>query len=1419
MKKNPGSEKKVSKTSDQKSSSADIAEFNEDELKIHPSEEKFKDLANSIDDIFFALDRDLNYTYWNDICARLLNMAPETMIGKSFYDFEFNRGYEWIADIYKEVIRTGESQSFEADYRKGDRISWYDIKAYPTNSGCSVIVKDITDLKQAELALRESEATARALLDAPEDIILLFDTNGILLDVNETAVLSYTKSREELIGRCVWDLFPGDVAESRKFHVNKVIQTGEAVRFEDEREGTWFDNVLYPIFDNQQNVTKIAVIARNITERIKAEEQIKVSERNLRKAQEVAHIGSWYLDIVKNKLEWSDEIFRIFGLSPGKSLTYEEFLERVHPDDREIVDKAWTAALNHETYDIKHRILVNNEVKWVRELAELEFDDKGKALRGLGTVQDITERKKAEKAVRERQEFINALIDTSQEWIWAIDLQGNHTFCNPAVESILGQTSEDMVGHNSLNLMHEEDRKTIEQLLPEWIEKKCGWTNLLIRWKHKDGSWRYLESNSVPILDSDNNLVGFRGVDRDITERKKTEEALRKSEEKFFKVFHSSPDSIALTSLETGQFAEVNKGFERMFGYSRDEVLGKTTMELGIWRRSADREQMVTLFEQNGMVRDNEWEYCTKSGKIITCLLSAELIELKGKHYILSVAHDITERKKAEKALQESEEHYRIIIEHANEIFFIVGPTSEIIFVTPQTKEILGYKPDEMMRSSWIDYLTDNPLNKKGTDITQEVIEKGIRPNLFSLEFFHKNGKRVILEIDESPLLDDKGKTIAITGAARDITERKKAEIKIKESEEQYRTLFESSVDALAIHNAETGKYIECNEATLKLHGVESREHFLKLTPADLSPEFQPSGEPSSKLMKEHLQKAFETGGDIFEWVHIKKDGTLSHTSVSLSAIKIRGEKQVLAIVRDISESKKAEEALQESQAFNEILLNSSPDIIYIFDIIEKRTVYSNKGTMKVLGYSVKDIQDMGENLIGTLMHPEDLAYYLKETHNRYQMAKDGELIEHEFRMKHKDGSWRLLIARESIFQRQSDGTPKEIFGVVSDITETKRLRDLASRASRLEMAGTLAGQVAHDFNNLLGPIMAYPEFIRESLPEDHEALTFLDDIEVAAGRIAEINQDLLTLGRRGHYEQTSFIINDVVRQAVKELEAIAHTVTVNQELNNGLMMIQGGPAQIHRMLTNLLSNALDAMQNVGQITIKTENYYADDVSIAFERVPKGEYVKLTLSDTGCGIPKENMQKILEPFFSTKTADKERGSGLGLSVVDAVIKDHDGYLDISSQVGHGTSFYVYFPVCREELEGDTVPSLAKGSEYVLIVDDDELQRKVSLRILESAGYKVSAVESGQLAVDFLKETSCDILVLDMVMPNGIDGTETYRRILEENPHQKAIIVSGYSESDRVSEARQLGAGAFVKKPHTKSSLTAAVREELDRETE
>jgi CheY-like chemotaxis protein len=274
--------------------------------------------------------------------------------------------------------------------------------------------------------------------------------------------------------------------------------------------------------------------------------------------------------------------------------------------------------------------------------------------------------------------------------------------------------------------------------------------------------------------------------------------------------------------------------------------------------------------------------------------------------------------------------------------------------------------------------------------------------------------------------------------------------------------------------------------------------------------------------------------------------------------------------------------------------------------------------------------------------------------------------------------------------------------------------------------------------------------------------------------------------------------------------------LTVRLDLADGLPLVNGASAQLLRVISNLVSNARESMHDLGTVTIKTEHVYLDRPLGRHERIEVGEYVKLTVSDTGSGVPEEIRDKIFDAFFTTKSSRKRRGAGLGLSIVQTIVEDHRGYVDVESEEGVGSSFAIYLPACQDFVEAQPANELRGGTETVLVVDDDERQREVVREVLSRLGYRVAAVNSGEDALELLKEVRADLLILDMVMPAGIDGATTFLEALKIRPSQRAIMMSGFSESERARFALQLGVGAYLRKPVRMDALARAVRTELDR---
>lgn len=518
----------------------------------------------------------------------------------------------------------------------------------------------------------------------------------------------------------------------------------------------------------------------------------------------------------------------------------------------------------------------------------------------------------------------------------------------------------------------------------------------------------------------------------------------------------------------------------------------------------------------------------------------------------------------------------------------------------------------------------------------------------------------------------------------------------------------------------------------------------------------------------------------------------------------------ITALAMEVAERRRAEEEVEHSLSLLRATLESTADGILVVD-----------GGGKIVSFNRRFVEmwRIPDDVLSFRDDGRALAFVLE------QLAEPDAFIAkvRELYDKPDEESEDVLVFRDGrVFERVS--RPQMLGGVsvgrvwsFHDVTENRRAQDELLRAKRLEAAGQLAGQIAHDFNNLLTPLVAYPDLMRRMFPVNEKSDRLLREMESAAMQIVEINQQLLTLGRRGHFHVDVFDPNALIEATVHTLD-IPDGILVNRQLAPDLKPVSGSSAQIMRVLTNLIANAVDAMNGFGTLTVTTSNSLLKEPLRRYARVNAGEYVCLTIADSGPGIPTEIQEKIFEPFFTTKNADKKRGSGLGLSVVHSVLEDHKGYIDLESSPGQGAQFSLYLPVDNNVRTASTAlqqDDVQGNGAKVLVVDDDPLQRNAVTMILETLGYATIALTSGEQAVAHMRSNECDLVILDMKM-DGIDGTETLRQIKILRPEQRAIILSGYSHSDRVEEAIRLGASSFVSKLVTTDTLARAVKDALNR---
>ena len=783
--------------------------------------------------------------------------------------------------------------------------------------------------------------------------------------------------------------------------------------------------------------------------------------------------------------------------------------------------------------------------------------------------------------------------------------------------------------------------------------------------------------NYIPVLDAlIVSLLLTYGFIIMINQRSNAE--AREAKENLELTFNTSPDAVLVTRLLDGYFVNINDGFTELTGYTRAEVLGKSTLDINLWKNQADRQKLVTAMNEKGVCDNLEAVFQRKDGSQLTGIMYAKIITMQGLPYIISVTRDITERKRTEEAL--------------------------------------------------------------------------------------------------------------------------------RESEERYRGVFAGTPDGMFVHDAE-GCILDANEAMAQRLETPRRALLGRHIAEFITPE-------SAANISANARITLAGQSNVFETTYVSASGKTIPAEVNERRIQWINGQAVLSISRDITARKQAEKALRYQHEMRQTILDSIPVMVAFLDC-ESHHQLVNRFWQSTLGWSLEEAQH--SDVFAKLYPDPEYRKYVAD----YIAAAAGTWSDFKTRTRDErvlDTSWVNVPL--------SDGST---IGIGIDITERKQaeeekqnLEERLSRAEKMEALGLLAGGVAHDLNNVLGIVVGYAELLLNDIDEKNPLRNDVVTIMDSGQRAATIVDDLLTLARRGVVGRKVLNLNNLIDDFKKspdwdKLLSYHPNVKIKINLEPDLLNISGSSVHLVKTLYNLISNATEAMVKGGTITIKTTNQYIDKPISGYDTIREGDYVVLSVSDTGEGISKTDIKRIFEPFYTKKIMGRS-GTGLGLSVVWGTVKDHHGYIDVQSEEGKGTTVTLYFLITREDLTTET--SSVSMSEYmgkgqsILVVDDVKEQRDLASRMLKSLNYNVASASSGEDAVGYLKEHKIDLLVLDMIMDPGMDGLDTYQSVRKINPKQKAIIVSGFSESKRVKATQKLGAGAYVKKPYIKEKLGLAVKKEL-----
>ena len=515
---------------------------------------------------------------------------------------------------------------------------------------------------------------------------------------------------------------------------------------------------------------------------------------------------------------------------------------------------------------------------------------------------------------------------------------------------------------------------------------------------------------------------------------------------------------------------------------------------------------------------------------------------------------------------------------------------------------------------------------------------------------------------------------------------------------------------------------------------------------------------------------------------------------------------------KEVFDRKQAEARVRSSHEQLATILDSIDADINVSDIESRTILLANQHMKRTFGNDI-----VGKNCHQAIEGRDTPCHQCKRVRLPDENGRPAESYSWE-RKNPLNGRWYIIYSRAIVWE---DGRLARL-QVATDITVIKEMEARLQRAQKMEAIGTLAGGVAHDLNNILSGLVGYPELLLMDIPADDEMYTIVETIKRSGEKAAAIVQDLLTLARRGVTVTDVIGLNRIVQDyldspELAKLKSIHPRVTIHPDLDPAVFNIIGSSVHLSKTVMNLITNAAEAMPEGGQISLSTKNCYVDRPMNGFETVPEGEYVRLQVADSGIGIPSSDLEQIFEPFYTKKEMGRS-GTGLGMAVVWGTVKDHSGFIDARSIQNQGAVFDLYFPITRkdveEEVEALPIDRYRGAGELVLVVDDIKEQRDLAAFMLKRLNYRVDTVTGGDEAVAYIRQTPVDILILDMIMAPGMDGLETYRQILRISPGQRAIITSGFSESERVVKAQQLGAGRYIRKPYRIEQIGMALQEQL-----
>ncbi len=1089
-----------------------------------------------------------------------------------------------------------------------------------------------------------------------------------------------------------------------------------------------------------------------------------------------------------------------------KELTFNDI---THTDDRDTsldrATKVFSGTVNQGVLE-KRYIKKTGEIVWASSTVSQILGKGGSPLYGIGMIQDITDRKRAVDELARSKEQYEFAVSGSGEGLWDWNVHTGEDYLSPRWKAILGYKDNELTNvlETFIDALHPDDKERAETASRAHLENRVPY-NLEYRLRHKDGSYVWVSAKGQAIWDDDSQPLRMAGSIRDISEQKEMEGA----NTRLGRIVEQSLTELYMFDAKSLKFVQVNHGARVNLGYTLDEL--KELRPVDINPEFTD--QMFTdlvkpLRERtlNQLVFENV--HHRKDGSTYNVEVHLQLMQDEMPALFVANVVDITKRLEAETAIHESEQLYRRVFEDGLVGIVLSTPDRKIIAANQSFCQMLGYTEKELVELG-LASVTHPDDNKTAIAIRDKSSRNSASPSLWEKRFITKNGDIVWAKVSISKVRNQDGTVQYGIGMVENITERKFTADALAQSEGRLRAVINHSPSLIVLKDLD-GRLILANRTFEEWYGVKPGNWFGKT-----DYEFMPKDRADA--VRVYDRQVLSSESALQDEIELPYGDGLHHV-VEFTKFPVRGENGKIlgvgSVVNDVTDRRQEGENLKKSEARLSAIINNSPDLIILKDpdgklLLANKTFeeWHAKGDGAWHGETDWDI------------FPKEMADVVHAL-DKEALATNS-TIHQEMETELADGRiHKLKVAKFPVSAETG-----EILGVgtiSSDVTQLRAAEGQLRQAQKMEAVGQLTAGVAHEFNNLLGIMIGNAELLGPSVMENERAQHSVKAITKAVDRGANLTERLLAFSRKQILSPQPTEIGDLMLNFGKMIDStLGETIDLRIEVTPDLWLAYVDPPQLEHALVNLAINARDAMPDGGSLAIEAANITLGEArNGGREKTPPGDYILITVTDTGSGVSPENLDKVFEPFFTTK--DIGEGTGLGLSMVYGFVKQSKGHVTISSDVGVGTTFELYLPrslnpALKNDPRNDDGDS-DHGSGCILIVEDDADLRELPATLLRDQGYAVVEARDGDEAIKQLASgRSFNLVFTDIVLPGGMNGFEIAKEANRLQPGIKVIYTSGYAENTIEHEFQLETGPMIVKKPYRKAELLERVRAELANE--